>query len=299
MTGFDTKSGWGLRRPERLAGQVFLGADAIAEGLISHSRLRREYRRVLHGVYVPAGTRVDHGVHCLAALLRLGPDVALTGHSAAWWYGVQYADVATPVLVLSPAPVHRSSVRGVKIHHTLIDDSDVQLVDGVRVTSPIRTAWDAAILTDPRSALATIDGLLRARALSADELDSRLLRETGRWGVARARAVFELADECAESPAESWTRWILHQAKIPPPVLQFRVLDEDGRFVARADFAWPDCKVILEYDGQYHDDELQRRRDRRRQAWLRELGWEVIRMTSEDLRDPSSILAQLRRALTG
>lgn len=296
MNTFDTSPR--SPTPERLRDRLFIGADAVAEGLISPSRLRREFQRVLHGVYAPAGTRADHGIRCLAALLRVSPEAALTAHSAAWWYGVTLADTSAPVLIVARAMEQRSSARGIKLHHTDVDPGDVRVVEGVRVTSPIRAAWDAATLMPPRTALATVDGLLRVGALSSAELARRLHDNAGRWGVERARAVFALADGRSESPAESWTRWILHQAPIPPPIPQYEVLAADGTFVARVDFAWPEHKVILEYDGEYHDDEIQRQRDQRRQARLIALGWKVLRMAAADLRDPSRILRELSLSLT-
>lgn len=84
---------------------MFRGSDAVAEGLISASRLRREYTRVLHGIYVPPGVRVDHGVRTLAALLDLPDRAVLTAHSAAWWYGLEYAAASDPVIAILPTEV--------------------------------------------------------------------------------------------------------------------------------------------------------------------------------------------------
>jgi len=190
MREFDTS-----RRsagPERLRQQIFRGSDAVAEGLISASRLRREYTRVLHDIYVPAGSKI------------LMTQQQLLGH---------------------------------------------------------------------------------------------LVTRAGVWGVARARPVFELADGRSESPAESWTRWLLHSASLPPFEPQFEVFDEQSRFIARVDFAWPANKVALEYDGSYHSDPLQQAVDQRRNAALARLGWKVLHMTSSDLHDPHRTLMELRGLL--
>lgn len=283
--------------PERLRQQIFRGSDAVAEGLISASRLRREYTRVLHGMYVPAGTVVDHGVRTLAAVLRMSPGVVPTAHSAAWWYGVACAEPSDPVMLILPRSLPVKGARGIRVHVSDIGDADLGIVDGLRVASPLRSAWDAATLTSPRTALATIDGLLRRNVVTQRQLLDHLTLSAGTWGVARARPILEFADGLSESPAESWTRWMLHQSLIPPAVLQFEIFDEHGRFVARVDFGWPDRKVALEYDGAYHVDPLQQVKDRGRDTVLSSLGWTVIHMTATDLRDPCQVLQELRRAL--
>ncbi len=283
--------------PRSLRTQPFRGRDALSEGLISRKRLLGpEFRRVLHGVYVLAGVDIDHRIRCLAAALVLPSESVLTGHSAAWWYGVEYARADAPVLVARPPGARIDGPRGVKVHRTPVQPHDVSIVDGMRVTSPARAAWDVSTLTQPEAALVIVDGLLRRGALTAQGLQARLSMAAGTWGVRRAREVFNLADGRSESPAETQVRLLLHRADIPPAILQLEVR-VDGRFVARVDFAWPDRKVILEYDGAHHADQLQMRRDRSRLNELVMAGWVVLHATAADLRDPTLLLRNLRRAL--
>lgn len=284
--------------PVRLRDRPFRGQDAIAEGLVSRSRLRGpEFLRVLHGVYVPAGTLIDHGIRCQAATLVLPAGAALTGHSAAWWYRVEYARKDAPVMVAMPPGARVDGPRGVKVHRTPVRESDVSLVDGMRVTAPSRACWDAATLSDTGTALVVVDGLLNRGLLTAADLDRRLSAGVGTWGVRRAREVFDLADGRSESPPETQVRLLMHRAEIPQPVPQFEVRLA-GRFVARVDFAWPERKVILEYDGAYHADQLQMRRDRSRLNDLVTAGWVVLHATASDLYDPTHMLHALRVALT-
>ena len=66
--------------------------------------------------------------------------------------------------------------------------------------------------------------------------------------------------------------------------LQLEVVDRDGR-LWRLDFAWPDRKVAVEYDGFYfHADPEALRRDRQKRAALHELGWTVVSIVSDDVR---------------
>ncbi len=297
MLDFDTD-----RRPEvpaRLRHQIFRGSDAVAEGLISASRLRREYTRVLHGFYVPPGTRVDHGVRTLAAMLLMSRPAVLTAHSAAWWHGLTYAQPSDPVMIILPRDLPGKGVRGVRVHVCDLTEAETGVIDGLRVAAPLRSCWDAATLTSPQTALATVDGLLRRSLVTQRQLLDYLASKAGTWGVTRARGIFELADRRSESPGESWTRWMLHAASLPLAVPQHEVFDEAARLVARVDFAWPTMKIALEYDGSYHADPLQQAADRHRDAALARLGWTVVHMTSSDLHDFTRVSQRLRALLAG
>ena len=71
----------------------------------------------------------------------------------------------------------------------------------------------------------------------------------------------------------------------------------DGRFVARVDFAWPEQKVAVEYDGLWHADEVQFAKDRRRLNRLRAAGWRIVFVTASDMYRPDEVIAALAAAL--
>jgi len=88
---------------------------------------------------------------------------------------------------------------------------------------------------------------------------------------------------------------ILAEAGIPAPVLQHSVRDLTGRERYRLDFAWPELKVALEYDG-YEAHEGRAEHDRAREEDLRRRGWLVVRADSADLGSPTRLLRELRTA---
>jgi len=47
-------------------------------------------------------------------------------------------------------------------------------------------------------------------------------------------------------------RWLIHEAGLAAPELQFEVRDSKSGFLGRADLAWPARKVIVEGDGDVH-----------------------------------------------
>jgi phosphoribosylformylglycinamidine synthase PurS subunit len=107
-----------------------------------------------------------------------------------------------------------------------------------------------------------------------------------------------VADPLAESPMESVLRWLVHAAGLPRPVLQFVIRDAVGSFLGRADLAWPDRKVLVEFDGDVHRDRRVFVDDLRRQNRLIAEGWIVLRFSSADvLGRPDEVVAEIRRAL--
>jgi very-short-patch-repair endonuclease len=71
-----------------------------------------------------------------------------------------------------------------------------------------------------------------------------------------------------------------------------------GREVARVDFAWPDRKVAVEYDGLWHAEPGQFAKDRRRLNRLREAGWTVVFVTAADMHRPADLVARIAAALS-
>lgn len=72
----------------------------------------------------------------------------------------------------------------------------------------------------------------------------------------------------------------------------------NGTVIARADLAYPEARLILEYDSdQWHSGTKRRHRDARRRNRLRALGWTVLEVTPAQLRDPAQLLAEVQALL--
>jgi very-short-patch-repair endonuclease len=77
------------------------------------------------------------------------------------------------------------------------------------------------------------------------------------------------------------------------PVTQHQVVD-NGRFVARFDFAWPDRRVGIECESyEWHSGRAAWKKDTTRFNEVAALGWIIIRATDEDATDPTSLLEKL------
>ena len=74
------------------------------------------------------------------------------------------------------------------------------------------------------------------------------------------------------------------RAWVPPPELQYEIVDDNGLLVARCDFAWPDRRTVGEFDGlvkysgQFgaNTNEVLVAEKRREDA-IRSYGWQVAR----------------------
>jgi hypothetical protein len=118
----------------------------------------------------------------------------------------------------------------------------------------------------------------------------------GQWGSRRVKRAFALADGRAMSPPESWLRVALYLSDLPRPIPQYQVY-ENGTYLGKVDFAWPEAKLIVEYEGAYHFDELQIHRDDRRYERLVAAGWRVIRLSAADMHDLDKVIDRIRAAL--
>jgi very-short-patch-repair endonuclease len=83
-----------------------------------------------------------------------------------------------------------------------------------------------------------------------------------------------------------------------PEVNRWIVLP-DGEPAIRADFCWPDKRVIVETDGfTTHRTRQAFERDRRRDQRLAAAGWRVIRITWRQLqREPRRVIATIAAML--
>jgi hypothetical protein len=101
-----------------------------------------------------------------------------------------------------------------------------------------------------------------------------------------------------ESPQETQLLWLLRQLGFPPPVPQYEVRHQ-GEFVGRLDAAYPEQRVGLEYQSyEHHLGKFALDHDNDRRRKFKNLGWEVLEVTPEDLRNRGLHLArELHNAL--
>lgn len=282
--------------PDVLRTRPFRGSDAVRAGLVTPRQLYgSSWRRLFQDVYVHRSVPLTHELRAEAATVLLSGAV-VTGRSAAVLWGVPSAGADDDVEVtLSPA-THMVRVAGIVARRAALPRTHVTTRRGIPVTTPEATAVRLASSLHHDAAVAAVDQLIETGVVDLETVRATATSARGP-GSARARAVAADADGLAESPQETRLRLLIHRSSLPAPVAQYRV-EHQGRFVARVDFAWPELKIALEYDGLWHGDPRQFPKDRQRLNRLQAAGWRVIFVTAEDLYRPQTLLARILAALT-
>lgn len=273
--------------------EPFIGSEAVAAGMASPNQLRRRYRRVFRDVYVSEGIDLTPAVRAKAGWLWSRRRGVVAGFSASALHGSKWVDATQPAELIHD---NRHRLPGLQVRGDRLQPDEIQVIGGVAVTTPPRTALDLACWYPTVTAVAGIDALARACELKIADVEVLIQRCQGRRGIQRARESLDLVDAGAQSPRKSWLRIILIQAGLPRPQTQIRVCDEFGAVIVYLDMGWEDIKVAVEYEGDQH------RRDRSQYVWdvrrlemLQRLGWIIIRVIAGD--HPADIIRRVRVAL--
>lgn len=252
------------REAESLGVRASLRGRLVERGLI---------RPLLRGVFV--ADQVDDSLRLRVAALKLVvPDHAIVvDRTAAWLHGVdalpRSAIHRMPQLDVVSSQASRMRRAGIGSGIRDFTEADLTVLDGLRVTTKLRTACDLGRLLWRFDALGAIDGLLRA-GLDHAELLAEIDRFKGFRGVVQLRTLAPLGDRKAESQPESALRLHWHDADIGRPETQIWVYDDDGTPKYRIDVGDPEMRYGGEYFGEEFHDEAAKEHDEARIAWLGE-----------------------------
>jgi very-short-patch-repair endonuclease len=285
-------------QPPDLQGAVFRGSTVVAAGRLTRRQLRSSaWQRLFRDVYACASVTVTHEVRAVAAARLLVPGAVVSGHSAAVLWGVAAAGAADDVELTMPPGSSACTAPGVRVRRWSLRGDEVRSRMRTPTTTPEATAVDLGRTPGPvEETVALVDQLVFAGAADLDRIRAAAASATGP-GCIRARRVAGLADGLAESPQETRLRLLLHGTRLPRPVAQFVVRDDSG-FVARVDFAWPEQKVAVEYEGVWHGERQNVAKDRRRLNKLTAAGWRVVFVTAADLHHPEELIVRIADALS-
>ena len=212
----------------------------------------------------------------LAAELTLGHPVVACLHSAAQLYGFDLTDdLQTHFLAGHDWPNFTEKIRQhrcspVRPHSRLNGRSVTDLAETV-----IRVAAGEA---NPAKVLAVLDRALGRTPIQipalvavADDLHIR--------GIRLVRELLPHANGKAESPGESWLRWVFIEAGLPPVEPQIWETDEYGNRY-RIDLGWKTRRVGCEYEGEEFHTKTALTKDRTKYNALTRQGWLMHGATS-------------------
>ena len=156
--------------------------------------------------------------------------------------------------------------------------ADVWAMLGAELSLPDLVALGDAVIRRPR--IPGTRRLERPPYATCDDL-AAIVERVQRRGNAALRQVLPLLATGSASAPESHLRLLLMEWGVPEPALDYDVYDGAGRFLGASEFAFPQYRLALEYEGAHH-------RVRTRQ-WNRDIdkyhayeaaGWGVIRVTA-------------------
>lgn len=292
--------------PPEFRDEPFLVAEARRAGLTRTRLGGRDLARPFRGLRVAGPAPASIPELCRAYVARMPPTHVFSHLTAASLHGMplpHWAHADRRLHVTVPASCRPPQMRGVVGHELRESQMDVQLQDGLPVTSPLQTWFDLGPLLYRSDLVAAADFLCAGREPrhTPAELRAAAARLVGRRGCRRLREAASFARARVDSAKETEVRLLLVDAGLPEPVVNLELTDAFGRFVARVDLAWPDWRVCIEYEGDGHrTDRAQFRSDITRRERVEDLGWRVIRVTDDDLRNGGrELLRRVRAALAG
>lgn len=250
---------------------------------MSYRTLARRIRdqtlvRVWRGVYAQhSPSTIDR----LAALDLLSEEsIVACMHTAAELHGFG-TECDNRIHILDPGVRMRVSAE-LMVHQRI--GAPLNRVHGRLATTPAWTTVEIArTLRRPR-ALAIMDAVLFTRSCTPEELRAAVAEQKGRRGIVKVRELIEYADGRSQSPLESEARLVFIDGGLPVPDLQYEIVDRCGQ-LWRVDFAWPNAKVVAEYESmEWHATSDALKHDRMKVARLQECGWTSIPLVVDDVR---------------
>ncbi|CAN5141173.1 DUF559 domain-containing protein [soil metagenome] len=274
-----------------LSGEPFLARHASDDGL-SPSRLRSaladgRVRRLLDRVYVDALAPDTRELRIRAVKLVAPAHAVVCDETATWVLGVDTYKPSdrhklVPSLVV-PHGTSRLRVDDAACRQAIVRESDIMEIDGLRITTALRTTSDLLRKQWRPFAMASADAMAHAGLVVQADVWDFVCELRGFRGAPQARNLASMIEYLAQSRGESWTRLRLMDAGFPRPEAQCPWIDAAGdqRYL---DLAYKARMVAMEFDGQmYHSADNDRESDSKRRMLLGATGLRSVVARYEDI----------------
>ncbi len=242
-------------------------------------------------VFLLAGWPGGFETVAMAACLQRGPAAWIGCLTAARVWGLAVSrSSGERIDVVVPWRVHCLSTTAVAVHRARrLDSADVALRVRLPITTVARTIIDLAGELVLSELVTLVDDALVRGQTTLSLLRNCRTRTAGsgvRGSGNLTRAIEPWLEGLGgvESHGEAEVlRWLLAQG-FEQPVCQFVVVGRDG-FVARVDFCWPRCKLVLEVDGYlHHHGPSKLSLDHERKSAVAAEGYRVLTTTVAEVR---------------
>ncbi|HVV36726.1 MAG TPA: hypothetical protein VHC63_09015 [Acidimicrobiales bacterium] len=233
-------------------------------------------------VYRLAGAPWTWEGRVYAAVKAGGKGAAASHQCAARLHGIGFANA--PVEITVPRG-RRVELAGVTVHSSRdLDKCETVEVNGIATTDARRTVLDLARYLRGTNLRSAIEEGRRLGLFDWHALIVCLAQHArkGRAGVTRLReaiAAGSVNDGITDTDSELLGLVLIREHGLPEPTLQHRIWSDDGRYVAKMDYAYVDKKVNFEIDGPVHLRPEVKVKDEARDHELRVVyGWTVRRI---------------------
>jgi hypothetical protein len=228
------------------------------------------------------------------ALLACGPHAVLSHQTAARL--LKLLPEGNREVHVTIRDRHGAKPTGVTVHRTArLNRSEVRTVDGLPVTSALRTLLDLAAVVDIATLERAIEQALHEKLVSVRQLQQATRGNNGRKGVPKLRAILDQQREpgFTRSKAERRMRELLRLGQLREPETNVPMHGVE------ADFYWPELEVVIEVQSQkYHLTRAALERDTRKAATLTAAGKTVSYVTWLQMQhEPFAVVARAAQTL--
>jgi hypothetical protein len=274
--------------------------QALALGMHPGRITRRlqagRWTQVHLGVYRVGPLELDWRGRLRAACLAAAPGAVAAYRGAGALFGLDPIK-AGPIEVTVPHSTETNLVGVITHRSRRLDERDRTEIYGIPVTSVPRTLLDLGRFFGPATVEKSLESAIR-RGLTTEVAVGKYLTERGEllpgWRVIHSVLRSRAPGRPAGSAGEVELLRALRRAGVPAPIRQYE-LRLPGEHVAVLDFAWPDLKFALEYDGyDFHGGRLSHAADLDRQNAIQDAGWELRRYSGTRVRrDPAGVATEV------
>lgn len=290
---------WELARRQHgvVSGRQLRALGLSARG-VEHRIARGRLHPVRWGVYAVGRPELTRRGEWMAAVLACGENAVISHSSAAalWGFGQEKPDS----IHVSAVAFSRHRQPELVAHRRALAPRDRTVLDGIPVTSVVRTLVDRAAGLDRRGIERDVSEADKLGLTTPPKLRAALRGYRGQRGVARLRVALDRRTfRLTDSELERYFLPLVRQVGLPMPRTRQRV---NG---FKVDFFWPDLRFVIETDGlTYHRTPAQQAEDLVRDQAHLAAGYTPLRFTHEQVKyEPGyvrkTLLAVMARLGTG
>jgi very-short-patch-repair endonuclease len=245
-----------------------VGLDKSA---VKRRTLAGRLHRIHRGVYAVGHRHLAAEGRWMAAVLACGAGAVLSHRAAATAWGLLPDQVSAPVDVSVPSDTGKKIRCGIRLHRRpSLDLKTVTRRRRIPITTPAHTIVDLSKVAPP----VDVRRARRQAAVLGLHIDS------------------ENKNDATRSELEFLFLRLCRRYKLPMPEVNVWI----GGVLA--DFVWRECRLVVETDGyRYHRGRVSFENERARDLRLRGHGFEVVRLTYNQVARQSSETANVLRKL--